>query len=109
MSLDLEPEDQKLVALARGLLARSQSGQAAAARDRSGRSYVAAAVKLPHLELEALQAVVAALASAGADGIEAAAVIGWSPTPNGVAAVRDLDPEAPIWLVDSSGAVTGRA
>lgn len=109
MSIELDAEDAKLVTLARSLLSRTDTGQAAAARDRSGRSYVASAVDLPNLRLEALQAVVAALVASGADGIEAAAVIGWSPTPSGVAAVRDLDPSAPIWLVDSSGAVTGRA
>lgn len=109
MSIELSAEDAKLVTLARALLARTTSGQAAAARDRTGRTYVAAAVETEHLKLEALQSVVAALLSAGAEGIEAAAVIGWSPTPDGVAAIRDLDADAPIWLVDSSGAVTGRA
>lgn len=108
MSIELNPEDGKLVTLARALLARTDSGQAAAARDRTGRTYVAAAVDLPHLRLEALQAVISALVSAGGDGVEAVAVIGWSPTPDGVAAVRDLSRQAPIWLVDSSGAVTGR-
>lgn len=108
MSIELDAEDLKLVTLARALLARTSAGQAAAARDRTGRTYVAAAVELPSLRLEALEAVVAALVSAGAEGIEAAAVIGWSPTPAGVAAIRDLDAEAPIYLVDSSGSVTGR-
>jgi hypothetical protein len=109
VSIELDDEDQKLVTLSRSMLARTSSGQAAAARDRSGRTYVAAAVDLPHLRLEALQAVVAALVSAGGEGIEAAAVIGWSPTPDGVAAVRDLDGQAPIYLIDSSGTATGRA
>ena len=109
MSIELDEQDQKLVTLARSLLARTSTGQTAAARDGSGRTYVAAAVELPHLRLEALQAVVSALVSAGGEGVEAVAVIGWSPTPDGVAAVRDLDAAAPIYLVDSSGAVTGRA
>lgn len=109
MSIELEPEDQALVTLAREVLARSHSGQAAVARDRRGRTHVATAISLPHLELEALQALVATLSSAEEAGLEAAAVIGWSPTPLGVAAVRDLDQSAPIFLVDSSGAVTGTA
>jgi hypothetical protein len=109
VSIDLSAEDAKLVTLARSLLARTSAGQAAAARDSTGRTYVASAVELPSLRLEALQSVVAALVAAGADGVEAVAVIGWSPTPLGVAAVRDLSGTAPIWLVDSSGAVTGPA
>jgi hypothetical protein len=107
MSVDLEPDDQELVRLARSLL--GASGQAAAARDGSGKIHVGVAVDLPHFQLEALQSVVASVVTSGATSIQSVAVIGWSPTPEGVGAIRDLNAECPVWLVDSSGIATGRA
>lgn len=109
MSVDLSEQDQELVDRARTALAQTSSGQVAAARDVRGETFVAIAVDLPHLRLEALQTLVAMMASAGSAPLSAVAVIGWSPTPEGVAAVRDLGVEAPVWLIDSSGRATGQA
>src|SRR5581483_8700781 len=75
----VDPEDEKLVTLARAARARTGSTEAAAVRDDIGRTYVASAVRLPALTLTALQAAVAAAASSGATTLEAAVVISADP------------------------------
>ena len=100
-------EDAKLVTLARAALARTGSVEAAAVRDRTGRTYVATTVSLPSLKLAALEGAVAAAVSSGAEGIEAAAVVRSGSGPvEGIEAVRDLGsaPEpAPVLVADSKG------
>jgi hypothetical protein len=71
----VQPEDEKLVTLARSARARTGAAEGAAVRDDIGRTYVAASVALPHLSLTALQAAVAAAASSGASALEAAVVV----------------------------------
>jgi hypothetical protein len=71
----LDPEDAKLVTLARSARARNRADEGAAVRDETGRTYVAATVALPALRLTALQAAVAAAVSSGAERLEAAAVV----------------------------------
>ena len=71
----LAPEDAKLVTLARAARVRSRAAEGAAVRDDIGRTYAAAGVDLPSLQLSALQAAVAAAVSSGADRLEAAAVV----------------------------------
>ena len=61
---DLDPEDAKIVTLARSARARTGAMEGAAVRDTDGRTYVAATVALPSLSLTALQAAVAAAVSA---------------------------------------------
>jgi hypothetical protein len=80
----VDPEDEKLVTLARSARARTGGAEGAAVRDDIGRTYVAATVALPALSLTALQAAVAAAASSGATVLEAAVVV----TPD---AEADLD------------------
>jgi hypothetical protein len=72
----LDPEDAKLVTLARSAMARGRTPGGAAVRDSIGRTYAAAGVDLPSLRLTALQAAVAAAVSSGADDLDAAAVVG---------------------------------
>ncbi len=97
-------EDAKLVTLARATMARAGAGQGAAIRDTDGRTYAAAAVALRSLRLSALQAAVAMAVAAAAPGVEAAVVFGGDPAdPAGVAAVRDLARDAPIYFVDPAG------
>jgi hypothetical protein len=104
----LDPEDAKLVTLARSARARTGAAQGAAVRDGDGRTYVATSVALPSLALTALQVAVAMAVSSGAPGLEAAVVIGDDPPDTaGVAAVRDLSPTAPVYAADAAGAVTG--
>jgi hypothetical protein len=77
-------------------------------RDTDGRTYVAATVALPSLQLTALQAAVAAAISSGALGLEAAVVLGEKPKDDaGVAAVRDVAPSAVIHFADTEGNVVG--
>lgn len=103
---DLDPENAKLVTLARSARARSGAAQGAAVRDNDGRTYVASAVALPSLTLSALQVAVAMAVSSGARGIEAAVVLGDdSSDPAGVAAVRDVAPCARVFEADPGGTV----
>jgi hypothetical protein len=105
---DLDPEDAKIVTLARSALARTGAAEGAAVRDTDGRAYVGVTVSLPSLTLTALQAAVAAAVASGATGLEAAAVVS---VPGAVdaaslAAVRDLGPAAPVLVVGHRGDVS---
>jgi hypothetical protein len=101
---ELQPEDAKLVTLARSARARTRAAQGAAVRDGDGRTYVAATVALPSLQLTALQVAVAMAVSSGAPGLEAAVVLGENPTDAaGEAAVRDVAPAAAIFHANADG------
>jgi cytidine deaminase len=76
---DLSSEDKKLVTLARATRARIQAAEGAAVRDTDGRTYAAATVDLPSLQLTAVQAVVAMAVASGASGIDACVVLGENP------------------------------
>ena len=71
-----DPEDLKLVTLARSARARNGATEGAAVRDDMGRTYAASTVDLPSLRLTAVQAAVAAALSSGSDRLEAVAVVG---------------------------------
>jgi hypothetical protein len=71
----VDPEDEKLVTLAKSARARTGNTEGAAVRDDIGRTYVAGPVNLPSLTLTALQAVVAAAASSGVAKLEAAVIV----------------------------------
>jgi hypothetical protein len=103
---ELDAEDAKLMTLARSARARTRAARGAAVRDTDGRTYVAADVTLPSLSLSALQVAVAMAVSSGALGIEAAVVFGADGGDDGgISAVRDLAPDAAVYLVDASGAL----
>ena len=104
---DLDPEDAKLVTLARSVRARTAAPEGAAVRDGDGRTYLAGTVALPSLSLTALQAAVAAAVSSGATALEAAVVVSESTSvdADSVAAVADLNKDAPVLLADPSGTV----
>lgn len=101
----LEAEDAKLVTLARSARGRTGAPEGAAVRDTDGRTYLAATVDLPSLKLSALQAAVAAAVSSGVDGLEAAAVVSGADDVevDGLAAVHDLTPSAPVHLAGPDG------
>lgn len=88
----LDAEDTKLITLARGARGRAAAAEGAAVRDDDGRTYAAATVNLPSLQLTALQAAVAAAVSSGALALEAVAVVGAALEldPASAAAARDL-------------------
>ncbi len=104
---ELDPEDEKIVLLARSARARTQAAEGAAVRDTDGRTYAACTIALPSFRLTALQAAIAAAVSSGADGLEAAAVVTAEPLVTGasVQAVRDLAAAAPIFRADPAGTV----
>ena len=104
---DLQPEDAKLVTLARSARGRTGAAEGAAVRDTDGRTYLAATVSLPSLKLSALQAAVAAAVSSGVEGLEAAAIVSGADAveQEGLAAVRDLTPSAPVHLAGPDGAL----
>jgi hypothetical protein len=102
---DLDPEDAKLVTLARSARGRTGAREGAAVRDTDGRTYLAASVALPSLKLSALQAAVAAAVSSGVEGLEAAVIVSEADAveQDGLAAVRDLSPSAPVLLAGPDG------
>ena len=72
---DLSPEDQKLVTLARATRSRTGGPEGAAVRDSDGRTYAAATVALPSLQVSALGVCVAMAVSSGSSGVEAAVLL----------------------------------
>ena len=74
-SAPLDPEDAKILTLARGARARNAAAEGAAVRDTTGRTYVAVPVDLPTLKLSALQVAVAMAVASGATQLEGAAVV----------------------------------
>ena len=98
---EVDPEDAKLVTLARAARARAGAAEGAAVRDVDGRTYAAVTVTLPSLSLSALEAAVAAAVSSGAAELEAAAVVTAAPDGEraGLAAVRDVGGPATRVLV----------
>ena len=110
---ELDPEDAKLVILARSSLARTPgAAEGAAVRDETGRTYTAATVALPSLRLSALRAAVVLAASSGARSLEAAAVVrsdadeAPSLPADDLAAVRDLGgPGTPVLVAGLDGSV----
>jgi len=102
-----DPEDLKIINLARSARARVAAAEGAAVRDETGRTYAAAAVALPTLQLSALRLAVAMAVSSGASDLEAAALVtdAGQPDPDDLAAVRDLGPAATVFVVAPDGAL----
>lgn len=103
----IDPEDAKIVTLARATRARIGASEGAAVRDTDGRTYAAGTVALSSLRLTALQAAVAAAVSSGAEGLEAAAVVtnADSVDADSLAAVRELGAAALVLVAGLDGAV----
>ena len=109
--IELDPEDAKLITLARSARGRTGAREGAAVRDTDGRTYLAASVALPSLTLSALQAAVAAAVSSGVTGLEAAAVVSEADAVEeaGLAAVHDLTPSAHVLLAAPDGSLRTQA
>ena len=72
--MELNSEDRKLVTLARATRARTGAAEGAAVRDSDGRTYAAATVDLPSLQLSAVQVCVAMAVASGSKGVDAVVV-----------------------------------
>ncbi|MEI5011164.1 cytidine deaminase [Streptomyces sp. NPDC087659] len=105
-STGLDPEDRKIITLARSARARNGVAEGAAVRDETGRTYVAGTVALESLRLSALQTAVAMAVASGAKSLEAAAVVTDTDAVADAdrAAVRDLGgPATPVLLAGPDG------
>ncbi|KUL68698.1 MULTISPECIES: hypothetical protein [Streptomyces] len=104
----LDPEDRKIVTLARSARARNGVPEGAAVRDETGRTYVAGTVALESLELSALRTAVAMAVASGATSLEAAAVVteDAGARAEDLAAVRDLGGSGtPVLVAGPDGTV----
>jgi hypothetical protein len=103
-----DPEDLKLITLARGALARSGAAhQGACVRDVDGRAYAAASVHLEHLRLSAIAVAVAMAVSSGAMRVDGAALVGEEePSAADLEILRDLSADGMmVWRADRRGTV----
>ncbi len=105
----LDPEDAKLVTLARSARVRSVVGdglaaEGAAVRDETGRTYVAATVVRGPLRLPALHLAVASALASGARSFEAAVVVTEADEPAGVDVLAAIGSPA-LFVVGSDGTV----
>ncbi|NYG55538.1 cytidine deaminase [Nocardioides perillae] len=107
-SRELSAEDAKLVTLARATRARTGAAEGAAVRDQDGRTYAAATVDLPSLQLSAVHVCVAMAVASGSRGLEAVVVLTEADDldPRDRAAVRDLGgDDVALYRGDVRGAV----
>ena len=93
------PEDLKLLTLAKATMARSNSKSAAALRDNTGRTYVAIPVKSGDFEVDSLIAVLVVAKASSINGIEAIVVCGQEPAPASVSVIKSEDSGAKLYLV----------
>jgi hypothetical protein len=99
-----DPEDLKLITLARAALGRTGAQQGAAVRDTDGRAYAAASIDLEHLKLSGIAVAVAMAVSSGAVGLEAVALIGDAePSDADLDIVADLAGHSTVIIWAASG------
>jgi hypothetical protein len=105
-----DPEDRKIITLARSARARTQADQGACVRDTDGRTYAATSVRLDHLSLSAVAVAVAMAVSSGAAGLEAASVSAdHEPSADDLAVVGDLPGTGVVvWWTDARGTVQSK-
>ena len=110
VELPSNPEDGKIITLARSARARTQASQGACVRDTDGRTYAATSVQLEHLRLSAIALAVAMAVSSGAAGLEAVALSAdAAPSPKDLAVVRDLPGnDVVVWWTDARGTVQSK-
>ncbi len=105
--MELTAEDNKLVTLARATRMRVGSAQGSALRDLDGRTYAAATVELPSLQVSAVGAVLAMALAGGSRGAEAVVLLGAEQIDEeDLAALRDFaGPGVPVHLGTVAGKV----
>ena len=97
--LSNNPEDLKLLTLAKATMARSNSSSAAALRDNTGRTYVAIPVKSGEFDVDSLLAVLVVAKASSISGIEAIVVCGLEPAPSSISVIKSEDSGAKLYLV----------
>jgi cytidine deaminase len=103
-----DPDDKKLVTLARSTRARTRAAEGACVRDLDGRTYAAATVDLPSLQLSAAQVAVSMAVTSGAAGLEMVVVLGDAAVLDeaDLSVVRDFAGEGvPVHLAAPDGTV----
>jgi hypothetical protein len=106
---ELSTEDQKLVTLARAARGRTGGPEGAAVRDSDGRTYAAATVRLPSLQVSALGVCVAMAVSSGSRGLEAAVLLtdAEGVSPLDLEVLRDFGGDGvPVHVGDPRGTIT---
>jgi hypothetical protein len=106
---ELAPEDRKLVTLARATRSRTGGPEGAAVRDSDGRTYAAATVSLPSLQVSALGVCVAMAVSSGSSGLEAAVLLTEKEqvSPLDLEVLRDFGgPGVTVHVGDPTGAIS---
>jgi cytidine deaminase len=111
---ELDPEDAKIVTLARSARLRAYAphtgrAEGAAVRDIDGRTYAAATVEHvdPALTTSALRAAVVAAAASGARAFEAAALVTEAAevSDRDLAVLREFGAEVPVLIAGPDGTV----
>ena len=105
-----DPEDRKIITLARASRARAGADQGACVRDGDGRTYAATSIRLESLSLSAIQLAVAMAISSSAPGLEAVALVAdIDPTDLDLSLVREVAGSGvTVWVVGPDGAVRDR-
>lgn len=93
------PEDLKLLTLAKSTMARSNSNSAAALRDATGRTYVAIPVSSGEFVVDSLLAVLVVAKASSITGIEAVVICGQEPNPASISVIKSEDSKAKIFIV----------
>ncbi len=103
-----DPDDIKIIALARASRTRTNAAQGACVRDTDGRTYSATSVTLEHLALSAIQVAVAMAVSSGAAGLESVALVARvGPTEADLAVLAELPGVGvKVWVCDWAGTVS---
>jgi hypothetical protein len=102
-----DPEDAKLIILARGARERVSADTGAAVRDDTGRTYAAADAPMPSFPISAVQLAVGQAWASGARGLEAAVIVAQDPdAPMDVSVVVDLGGvNVPVFICAADGTV----
>jgi hypothetical protein len=103
-----DPDDLKLVTLARSTRARTGAAEGACLRDGDGRTFAGATVDLPSLRLSAVQVAVAMAVAGGSRALEAVVVLGASAAldERDLSVIRDFGgSDVPVHLAAPDGTV----